>query len=251
MDRQAFLKRLRREKMEFSGLEKTSLIEWPNKAVAIAYTAGCNFRCPYCQNKDLALNTGNFQSIGEDVIIDYLQSRKKWLDGLAVTGGEPTLHPSLFSFAQKVKEEGFDFGLETNGSRPKDLKKFIEEGLVDRVFLDVKAALAWEKYKKAMGVDNEELFEGVKGSINLLQNSDIEYEYRTTVVPGIVNEADLMEIGKDLEDGAGFYLQQFIPQNTLNPDYEDVEPYPDEKLENMRDELDEKFDFEVCEVRNL
>lgn len=237
--------------MDFKGIEKNSFIEWPDKAVAIAYTAGCNFRCPYCQNKDLALNSENLESIGEEEVIDHLLSRQRWLDGLAVTGGEPTLHSSLPSFAQKVKEEGFDFGLETNGSRPEILREFIEKDLVDRVFLDVKASLEWDKYKKVMGVDNEELFEGVKESIELLQRSEVDHEYRTTVVPGIVNEAGLMSIGEWLGDGAKFYLQQFIPQHTLDPDYENVEPYPEEKLKKIKKKFDEKFDFEACEVRNL
>lgn len=237
--------------MEFKGLEKSSFIEWPGKVVAIAYTGGCNFRCPYCQNKDLALNVGNQESLDEEEIIDHLLSRQKWLDGVVVTGGEPTLHSSLLSFAQKVKEEGFEFGLETNGSRPEILRDFIGEGLVDRVFLDIKAPLVSEKYKKAIGVDNKKLFEGLKESINLLQKSDVDHEYRTTVVPGIVDGDDLKRIGKILEGGEEFYLQQFIPQNTLDPDYEDVEPYPDEKLKEMKDRLVEEFDFEVCEIRNI
>ncbi len=237
--------------MEFKGLEKNSVIEWPEKVVAIAYTGGCNFRCPYCQNKDLALNSGNLQSIDEEDILDHLLSKRRWLDGLVVTGGEPTLHSSLSSFAQKVKDEGFDFGLETNGSRPQILRNFIEKELVDRIFLDVKAPLIWEKYKKAMGVEDKELFESVKESINVLQNSDVEHEYRTTVVPGIVNEDDLEKIGRMLGRGEEFYLQQFIPEHTLDPDYEDIEPYPDEKLEKMKKGLEEKYDFGVCGIRNI
>lgn len=237
--------------MKFKGLEESSFIEWPEKAVAIAYTGGCNFRCPFCQNEDLVLNPEKLNTLEGAEVIDHLSSNRKWLDGLAVTGGEPTLHPSLLPFAQEVKEEGFEFGLETNGSKPEVLKEFIEKSLVDRVFLDFKAPLEWEKYRKAIGVDEETLFQNVGESIRLLQNSDVDHEYRTTVVPGILNGEDLKKIGERLKEGEEFYLQQFIPENTLDPEYEKVEPFAEEKLTGIKEELNEEFNFKKCELRNL
>lgn len=237
--------------MKFKGLEESSFIEWPEKAVAIAYTGGCNFRCPFCQNKDLVTSPKDLPTLEGSEVIDHLSSRRKWLDGLAVTGGEPTLHPSLPSFARKLKEEGFEFGLETNGSKPELLRELIENSLVDRVFLDFKAPLKWEKYRKAIGVDDKGLFQNVKESIHLLQNSNVEHEYRTTVVPTILNEGDLKKIAESLEEGEEFYLQQFVPENTLDPYYERVEPYSEEKLKKIKDELIGQFNFKKCELRNL
>lgn len=236
--------------MKFRGLEKTSLIEWPKKIVAVAYTGGCNFRCPYCQNSDLVLKPGKIPVVEGREVLDHLESRAKWLDGLAVTGGEPTLCPSLVSFASDVKEKGFDFGLETNGSNPETLNALLERGLVDRVFLDVKAPFQWEKYSKAIGVNNRQLFENVQRSLGLLRGSEIRYECRTTAVPGLLTEADLVEIGEQLRGKTeSYYIQQFVPRNTLDPEYEEVEPFNEETLKKVRERIDPYF--KVCEIRNL
>lgn len=237
--------------MKFKGLEKNSLIEWPGKVVAVAYTGGCNFRCPYCQNSDLVLKPGEIPGIGEEEILDHLRSKEKWLDGLIVTGGEPTLHPSLFNFSQKVKNEGFVFGVETNGTNFDVLKELIEKELVDRIALDIKAPLNWSKYKKAIGVDDKDLFENVKKSIELLQDSDISHEFRTTVVPKLLDTEDLEKIGKKIKGSKNFYLQQFTPQNTLDQEFEKVEPYPESKLKEIQKKLKEKYNLEPCKIRNI
>lgn len=236
--------------MEFKGLEKNSVIEWPGKIVAVAYTGRCNFRCPFCQNKDLVLNPEKIPTISEEEIIDYLESNEKWLDGISITGGEPTLHASLPDFARKIKERGFEFGLETNGTNPQMVKELIEKELVDYIALDVKAPLVWEKYKEAIGVDNKEFLEKIKETMNILQNSEVEYEARTTVVPRLLDEEDLEKIGGQIKEKVDkFYLQQFIPENTLDKEYENIEPYTDQKLKEIRDQL--KKHFEICKVRNI
>lgn len=237
--------------MEFKGLEKTSAIEWPGKMVSVVYTGGCNFRCPFCQNSELVLQPEKIPGISEEKVIDHLISQKKWLDGLIVTGGEPTIHPSLPNFAQRVKKKGFEFGVETNGSNPNMLKKLIKENLVDYITFDVKAPLVWDKYKKAIGIDKKELFEKIKESIEILKSSNVDHEYRTTIVPKLITEKDLEDIAKVLEENGKLYLQQYVPENTLDKEFENIEPYPKEKLKRIKNRLEEQFNFKVCKIRNL
>jgi len=237
--------------MEFKGLEKNSVIEWPGKVVSVAYTGVCNFRCPYCQNSDLALRPEDIPSIDGEEVLEHLDSKEEWLDGLIVTGGEPTLHSSLLNFSKKVKERGFLFGIETNGTNYDFLKEFIDKNLVDRISLDIKAPLIWEKYRKAIGVDDKELFENVKKTVKLLQRTDISHEFRTTVVPKILELKDLEEIGKEIEGSKNYYLQQFSPENTLEPEFEEVEPYSEEELKEIQKKLKEEYDLQPCKIRNL
>ncbi|KXA94363.1 hypothetical protein AKJ65_04655 [candidate division MSBL1 archaeon SCGC-AAA259E19] len=236
--------------MEFKGLKKSSLIEWPEKIVSVAYTGGCNFRCPFCQNKDLVLNPEEIPTIEGEEVIDHLESKRRWLDGLMITGGEPTLHSSLPDFCRKVKDDGFEVGVETNGTRPEMLKELTEEGLVDYLAIDIKAPLSWNRYKEAIGVDDEELFEKIRTTLENLQNWNVDYEFRTTVVPGLLDEKDLMKIAEQVKDKTDkYYLQQFIAENTLDEKYENVEPFSPEKLKRVRDEIEDYF--EICEIRNL
>ncbi len=237
--------------MKFKGLEKNSVIEWPGKVVSVAYTGVCNFRCPYCQNSDLVLSPESIPSIEGEEVLEHLRSKEKWLDGLIVTGGEPTLHSSLLNFSKKVKEEGLLFGIETNGTNYDFLKKFIEKDLVDRISLDIKAPLVWEKYRKAIGVDDKELFENVKKTVKLLKETDIPHEFRTTVVPKILSLEDLEDIGKEIEGSENYYLQQFSPENTLEQEFEEVEPYSEEELKEIQKKLKEKYNLQPCEIRNL
>ncbi len=237
--------------MKFKGLEKNSVIEWPGKVVSVAYTGVCNFRCPYCQNSDLVLSPESIPSIEGEEVLEHLRSKEKWLDGLIVTGGEPTLHSSLLNFSKKVKEEGLLFGIETNGTNYDFLKKFIEKDLVDRISLDIKAPLVWEKYRKAIGVDDKELFENVKKTVKLLKETDMPHEFRTTVVPKILSLEDLEDIGKEIEGSENYYLQQFSPENTLEQEFEEVEPYSEEELKEIQKKLKEKYNLQPCEIRNL
>ncbi len=236
--------------MKFRGLEKSSLIEWSGKIVAVAFVGGCNFRCPFCQNKDLVLNPERLPVIEENEILNHLESKKRWLDGLVITGGEPTMDSALPEFSKKVKELGFQVGIETNGSNPDMLKKLLERNLTDHIFLDIKAPLNWKKYRKAIGVDKKELFENVKKTISLLEHSNTNYEFRTTIVPNIVSEDEIIDIADQIKGRTkNYHLQQFIPQNTLKEKYEQLEPIADEKIREIREEI--KDNFENCEIKNL
>jgi len=237
--------------MQFKGIEKNSLIEWPGKAVTVVYTGGCNFRCPFCQNSDLVLRPESLPSIEGEEIIEHLNSREKWLDGLMITGGEPTIHPSLTDFSQRVKREGFEVGVETNGSKPEKLEELLKRNLVDRIALDVKAPLEAGKYQRATGIEKDDLPEKIEKSMRLLRNSNVDYEYRTTVVPRLLNVKDMMKIGNRIRETEEFFLQQFVPKNTLDKEFESLEPYSEKKLKSVENQLKKRANLPNCEVRNL
>lgn len=235
--------------MEFKGFVKTSLIEYPGKIVSVAFVGGCNFRCPFCQNPDLVLNSQSLPSISEKEVIDHLLSKRKWLDGLAITGGEPMLKKDLPNFVSKIKKEDFLVEIETNGTNPGMLRDLVERSLVDYLALDIKAPLEWEKYRKAAGIVDEPLFVAVKESLKILLSSNIDYELRTTVVPGLVDQEDVISIARGLEGARKYALQQFAPKVTLDKQYEKIEPYSKDKLEEMKEKIADYV--ESCEIRGV
>jgi pyruvate formate lyase activating enzyme len=209
--------------MFFYGWQKTSLIEWPNKISTVLFVGGCNFRCPFCYNRDLVLNYFKLPKISERKILDFLKSRKGLLDGVMITGGEPLAFidrskKDLFDFIKKVKKIGFEVGIETNGSNPEVLEELINEKLIDYVAMDVKAPLKFNsfkeisKYEELAGVKVD--LEKIKRSINLIKNSGLEYEFRTTVAP-LLSEEDILEIAKELRGVKKYVLQVFQPVETL------------------------------------
>ncbi len=237
--------------MEFKGLEKNSVIEWPGKIVSVAYVGQCNFRCPYCQNSDLVFRPDEIPTIEGEEVIEHLVSKRKWIDGLMITGGEPTLHSSLLNFCKKVKAENFDLGVETNGTNPEMLEKLIEENLVDYIGMDLKAPLETEKYEKAIGTSVENVIEKIKKCMEILRRSDIDYEYRTTVVPEILELEDLERIAEEIEKDEKYYIQQFNPENTLEERFREIDPYEDEELKKKKKTLSDKYGLENIETRNI
>jgi len=235
--------------MEFKGFIKTSVIEYPGKIVSLAFVGGCNFRCPFCQNPDLVLNSRSLPSTGEKEVIDYLLSKRKWLDGLVITGGEPMLEKDLPNFLSKIKKEGFLVEIETNGTNPGMLRDLVKGSLVDYLALDIKAPFEWEKYSKAAGIVDETLFGKVKESVKILLRSDIDYELRTTVVPGLVDQEDVISIARSFGSVKKYVLQQFAPKVTLDKQYEKIEPYSKDKLEEMKEKIADYVEF--CEIRGV
>ena len=235
--------------MEFKGFIKTSVIEYPGKIVSVAFVGGCNFRCPFCQNPDLVLNPRSLPSTGEKEVIDYLLSKRKWLDGLGITGGEPMLQKDLPNFLSKIKKEGFLVEIETNGTNPGMLRDLVKKSLIDYLALDIKAPFEWEKYSKAAGIVDENLFGKVKESVKILLSSNIDYELRTTVVPGLVDQEDLISIARGLEGIRKYVLQQFVPKITLDKQYEKIKPYSKDKLEEMKEKIADCVEF--CEIRGV
>lgn len=208
-------------KMKFSGLQKTSLIDYPDKVAAVLFTPGCNLRCPYCYNWRIVVNPKP-PFLNEEAAIQILEERKKYVDAVVISGGEPTIHNELPKFLKRLRGYGFAVKLDTNGLNPKVLEECLP--YVDYVALDVKTSP--EKYHLLGLKDVTALLQ----TVEMLKRGKVEYEFRTTVVPGIVEEKDITIIGEIVKGAKNYALQQFIPGDTLDKQCQTVKPYPPEAI---------------------
>jgi pyruvate formate lyase activating enzyme len=207
--------------MKFSGLQKVSLVDYPNKVASVLFTPGCNLRCPFCHNWRIAVDPKP-PFLQEAVALRLLESRKKYVDAVVVTGGEPTIHKELPQFLAKLKKRGFQVKLDTNGFYPEVLEECLP--YVDYVALDVKTSL--EKYK-LLGAKNTS---GLLHTVEMLKMGKVAYEFRTTVVPEIVTPEDVTRIC-ELAKGVKIHaFQQFVPQDTLDKRFEGLKPYGSEVI---------------------
>lgn len=191
--------------MHISGIQKLTLLDYPGKLACTIFTDGCNFRCPFCHNAPLVLPEREKQYLSEEAALDFLKKRQGILEGVAVTGGEPTLQADLEGFLEKLKALGYKVKLDTNGTRPEVLKRIIENGLADKVAMDIKDAP--ENYRLACGASADIL--AVESSKELLLCGTVEYEFRTTVVKGIHTKESLLSAAKWIKGAKEYYLQQF------------------------------------------
>lgn len=229
--------------MEFGGFEKCTLIDYPGKMACMVYTVGCNFRCPYCHNPELVDETV-VHRFKEKEIFDFLDTRKKMLDGVVITGGEPTIHgDKLISFMKEIKARGFLVKLDSNGTNPEFLKQVIDEKLVDYIAMDIKSPLLKYSQTVSRPVD----IESIKRSISLIMNSDVEYEFRTTILKVMLSPEDIEEIAKEIKGAKKYYLQKFIPSKILNPQFIRKTTYNDEEFAGFQKNLEKYVQF--CGVR--
>ncbi len=213
---------------------ETSLIDWEGKIVSTLYVPSCNFRCPYCYNCDLILHPENFPDISQREINNYLLERKDFIDGICMSGGEPTLYPDLSAYFKGIKDKGFLIKLDTNGTNPKLLKNLMDFGLVDYIALDIKSSLDFENYFKAAGIKDKMMMEKVKDSIELIMNSKIDYEFRTTIVPLLHSEDTIIKIARYISGAKKYVLQNFSPlEKTLEPSFQKIQPCSDEKMQEL------------------
>jgi pyruvate formate lyase activating enzyme len=188
--------------MLIAGLQKFSLIDYPKKVSAIVFTQGCNFRCPYCHNKKL-IESDKISLLRPEDVFDFLKKRQGQLDGVVVTGGEPTLHNDLIDFLRKIKEMGFLVKLDTNGSLPEKLEQILASGAVDYVAMDVKAN--FDKYNILSGVSVD--IEKIKRSMEMIISSGIEYQFRTTWDKDLLSEEDIEIIKQMVPDKNKIVIQ--------------------------------------------
>ncbi len=260
------------------GLQKTTLIDYPGKIACTVFTVGCNFRCPFCHNKDLLslelFKKSGIKQIRKKDFFDFLKKRKKILEGVCITGGEPTIWPDLPEFIKKIKSLDYAVKLDTNGSRPEVLEGLIKKELIDYVAMDIKGPLSKE-YLKIVGLrsdrklatlrtlnlsntedtENSRFLSGnsvlqcCEKSIRIILKSGLDYEFRTTVVPGLHNKESLLRLARQLSSLATSYqlpatsfkwvLQQFRPKNCLDPEFSKVEPYSEKKIKDILKSLQE------------
>ena len=228
--------------MKIAGFDKLSLLNYPDMVSATIFTNGCNFLCPYCQNSALVLDAKDNELIPEEEVLDYLKERRKPLDGVCITGGEPTIQKDLKEFIEKVKSLGLKVKLDTNGSHPEVIKELLDNNLIDYIAMDIKTVFS--KYNQIANrkVDTDAL----RSSIDLIKNSNIDYEFRTTVVKAFVSYEDLIFI-LDYLNCKKYYLQKFEDRQS-NIVYH-LEAYSDEELKEIYSNLKEKYDF--IKIRGL
>ena len=230
--------------MIIGGLQKLTLIDYPGRLAATVFFAGCNFRCPWCYSSELVLpkKIKKQAKISEKELFEFLEDRKGLLEGVVICGGEPTINRDLPKFIKKVKQLGYVVKLDTNGSNPKMLKRLIKDKLIDYVAIDVK--LPKEKYAKILKTKVDD----IEKSVELLKSSGIDFEFRTTVVPTVLEKQDILKITKWIGgSNVKYYLQNFRPEKTLDPKFEKIKPYPDKYLLNIQKAISPFF--EVCKIR--
>ncbi len=194
--------------MKIGGLQKLTLLDFPEHTACTVFTQSCNFRCPFCHNASLVLSERQSEPfMSEEEFFSFLESRKGILEGVAVTGGEPTLQKDLAGFLRKIKALGFKVKLDTNGYAPTVLEKLLDEGLIDHAAMDIKSAP--DTYAKVSGVKNLDISK-IEKSIYILKSSKVTYEFRTTAVKGLHTAADFLKIGKWLGDVPLYFIQQFV-----------------------------------------
>jgi len=234
--------------MEIAGYIKTSLIEWPGKISSVIFVPGCNFRCPFCHNADLVVRSkvSKFQSFKEKEVLADLEKRKKWVEAVVVTGGEPTLQEDLPKFLELIKKLKLFTMLHTNGTRPEVINKLIIKKLTDYIAMDLKGDFEnYEKYTnvKCLSTGKVGTMYNVRKSIELIAKSGVGYEFRTTVVPGLHDMENLIELAKQIKkeivncklkiENCHWFLQQFRPVNCFDKKYLTIKPYSKQALEKI------------------
>jgi pyruvate formate lyase activating enzyme len=234
--------------MIIAGIERTSLVDWPEKICSTVFIAGCNFRCGFCHNPELVLleEVEKLEPMTENELLTALVERKRFIDGVCVTGGEPLLSPDLIPLLRKIKAKGFGIKLDTNGSIPTILKRIIEEKLVDYVAMDIKCPK--ERYNE---LTNSKInINLIEESVKILRTSNIDHEFRTTAVKSLLKPEDIKEIGSWLDGSKAYYLQQFDNSlRMIDEAFCKVRPYTPEELQEMLDSV--KGNFKKTGVRGI
>lgn len=231
--------------MLLGGLQKLSLIDYPGKISCTVFLIGCNFRCPWCYSSELVLpeKIRKQPKISEKSFFQFLKKRKDLLEGVCICGGEPTINKDLPMFIKKIKKMGFLVKLDTNGSNPEMLEKLINDNLIDYVAMDIKVPK--EKYTNSVGVKIN--VQKIQKSIDILKNGKIDYEFRSTILPKVHTKKDIIDMAKWVQGAKAYYLQQFRPEKTLDPEYEKYKPYSEKEINEIKETISPFF--KTCQVR--
>ncbi len=215
--------------VEIKGLEKFSPKDFPGYISSTVFLGGCNFRCPFCHNSDLVLRPEILPTFPLDYFLSFLDSRKGWLEGICISGGEPLLQDDLETLLILIKDRNLLVKIDTNGSFPSRLENLIQKKLVDHIAMDVKAPL--KRYQEVTRATVNE--EDIVRSVDIIKNSGLGYVFRTTLVPGLVGPEDIKQICQMLDGAKIYQLQQFIPLNTLDSHYLQKKPYRREEVQGL------------------
>lgn len=225
--------------MVIAGFQKLTLLDYPGHLAATVFTVGCSFRCPFCHNPEL-VNHGTYNiehgTIEKD-FFEFLKKRKGKLEGVCITGGEPTIQPDLVEFIGKIRKLGYKVKLDTNGTRPDILREVISERLVDFIAMDIKNQP--KKYEKTINTKFD--LNRIKLSIGLIMNSRIPYEFRTTAVPGIHSERDFLAIAKWIKNAQSYWLQRYQETKILDPNLKKKTKGKKLDLEKIKTKIEKNF----------
>jgi pyruvate formate lyase activating enzyme len=228
------------------GFIETSLLDWPGQVCAVVFLPYCNLRCPYCHNHQLVLEPDTLETLSLEEILGRLTPLQDWVDGICVTGGEPTIHRSLPALLRKIHEAGFKAKVDTNGTQPEFLRYLVTEKLIDCVAMDVKAPLEDAAYARCAGVYVP--VDIIRASIEVLAKAEISTMFRCTVAPTLLAKSDVYRLAAQLKElGAenltraeavpALILQNFSPADPMEPDLKNVNPLTDEALSRMQDQV--------------
>ncbi len=233
--------------IEIGGLQRSTLIDYPGYIACTVFLIGCNFRCPWCHSPEIVLPDliTKQPRISKEEFMDFLDIRKGLLEGVVVCGGEPTINPDLPEFISAIKQKGFKVKLDTNGSNPAVLEGLLANKLLDYLAMDIKAPLKNPDYFKATGVYITP--EKIMKSIKVIKESGVDYEFRTTVVPGLHKPEDIRAIAKLISPVKRYFLQTFRSGKSIDPSLIGVSSYSTEFMEELKRDLEGMF--EVCEIR--
>ena len=222
--------------LQIKGFWETSFLDWPGRLTAVLFLPGCNFRCPYCHNHPLVINPERFETIPLEYILRRLKEFRGWIDGVCVTGGEPTVTPTLPLLLERLKGEGWAVKLDTNGTFPGRIKEFIDRGLVDYVAMDIKAPLDSKYYDRCAGVSVD--ISAIRQSISLLASGGTDYIFRMTVVPTLLMDEQIHEAALQLVGTGKLLLQDFNPSDPLSPELREVEPFGEMRMRRLQEKVD-------------
>ena len=231
--------------MIISGLQKTTVIDYPNKVAAVIFTRGCNFRCPFCHNPELVNPEKYIPEIPEEKILNFLKKRQGVLDAIVITGGEPLIYNDIEEFIKKARDLGYLIKLDSNGTNPELLEELLDKKLVDYVAMDIKNIL--EKYSETTGTKVNT--DDIEKSIKIIINKAPDYEFRSTILPKLHTQEDIKKMGELVKGAKKYYLQNFRPEQTLDPAYNEEKPFTEEDLKKFQGILRDYVD--KCEIRGI
>jgi len=220
--------------VEIKGFVEVSLVDWDGKVSSVIFLSGCNMRCPFCYNATLVLRPQEMPTIPFRRVEDRLKKSRGWIDGVVITGGEPTIHKELFGLCEKIKALDLLVKVDTNGTNPRVVEELVKNRLVDYVAVDVKAPLNRKRYSEASGVDAGPLLENIEGTIDFLMAGGIEHEFRTTLVPTLHAREDVVKICQRIKGCRKYALQNFRSDaETINPSFRDLRPFRVKEMQSF------------------
>jgi len=220
--------------MEIKGFIGVSLVDWDGKVSSVIFLPGCNMRCPFCYNTKLVLHPSEVPTIPLEEVKNYLNKNKGWIDGVVITGGEPTIQEDLPNLCEEIKKFDLPVKIDTNGTNPIMMRRLIYSGLINHVAMDVKAPLTVEDYSKASGVNMTPLLKNVEETICTLLEDGVEYELRTTLVPTLHEISNIEEICEKIRGCRKYTLQNFKADvETIDPNFKNLKPFSKTEIESF------------------